>query len=371
MTNTIAADVKAMKDEIGKLQNVPKVGTDDLQSLVIKDDETVASDNESAISSIIAPPKLSTDEYLIILRSAFTEILNSRQPSIIPKNPTDRDKPQAAAPQANMTVESSKSCLESGTANDEVFKKGCGALAMYIRNVLGNPSMPRYRKVSTSNASFKSLVLPLVGHAKILDAVGFKLSGIGGSSYEWMWRIEADQPSGTGAAANTGKPDGAGVTIILTECVRLFEICIAGGVKALQAELPLLNSSLVTTAAAASSSSSRSLPEVEATTSAQEISSHTVSTVSGDTDSNSRAACVVAADSSSHGSSTDSPPGVEVELEPGKSIPATANMQEPTSLNCLQKTDAVSLLDILKSDNNLSSAPTPLSSFGFNDVRTT
>ena len=50
-----------------------------------------------------------------------------------------------------------------------------------------------------------------------------------------MRRSEVDQPSGYEASAGiTGRPSGAGVTIMLTECVQLFEICIDGGVKAVR-----------------------------------------------------------------------------------------------------------------------------------------
>ena len=95
-----------------------------------------------------------------------------------------------------------------------------------------------------SNASPKNLAEPFVGHAKILDSVRFMSTGNGGSSFEKAWCIEADRLSGDVAAAvNTGDLDGAGGIIILTEYMRQFEICIAGGAHALVKELLLLRSS--------------------------------------------------------------------------------------------------------------------------------
>ena len=77
-------------------------------------------------------------------------------------------------------------------------------------------------------------------------------TGNGGSSFEKAWCIEADRPNGdaaAAAAANTGDLDGAGGIIILTECMRQFEICIDGGAHALVEELLLLSSSSWTTTA--------------------------------------------------------------------------------------------------------------------------
>jgi hypothetical protein len=52
--------------------------------------------------------------------------------------------------------------------DEEVYKLGCGTLMMYVSKVLEQPSVPRYRKIATSNASYKSIVLPLEGHIEVL-----------------------------------------------------------------------------------------------------------------------------------------------------------------------------------------------------------
>ena len=138
--------------------------------------------------------------------------------------------------------------IDNIKGDDEIFKKGCGALMMYVGNVLGNPSLPRYRKISSSNVSFKSLVQNLKGHDKVLKSVGFKMNGSGSSSgFEWIWYSEANQVDSstivtvengsnkeekkiapiptTTSNSQAGKPiNDAARTEILTECMRLLEI---------------------------------------------------------------------------------------------------------------------------------------------------
>lgn len=59
---------------------------------------------------------------------------------------------------------------------------GCQLLLLYVANLSGNPKNPRYRKIYTSNESFKK-VDQLVGGKDLLIALGFEENG---NNLEWL-----------------------------------------------------------------------------------------------------------------------------------------------------------------------------------------
>lgn len=124
--------------------------------------------------------------------------------------------------------------LNSDNAIDQVLCQGCGTMLMYISKLLEHPDVPRYRRVSVSNHSFKSFVLPLQGHEKVLEAVGFVRRG---GYFEWTWvsspldPISKDKDSksiGGGVEASAPKatstvPNEADRVVILSECASLLK----------------------------------------------------------------------------------------------------------------------------------------------------
>lgn len=239
MTTTIAADVKTIKEEMLKLNTAaPAVPTAD------SDAASVVSDAEGKATP---PVELTTEQYLAILRSAVKEILNQREKLIV-----DNKSEALTGSSPDLLNAGSEEKKNVGSLeDDDAFKKSCGALTMYVRNVLDNPTLPRYRKITTTNASFKTLVLPLTGYVEVLNAIGFRSIGTGASNFEWTWQSEASQPDAkdkNSVVRFNGKPDEAGVKKILAECIRLFEICTMKGPQALIAELDKLSTETVTPA---------------------------------------------------------------------------------------------------------------------------
>ena len=232
MTATIAADVKSIKEEMLKLNTAVSVAP--------TPDPDTASEVSDAEGKATPPVELTTQQYLVILRSAVKEILNQREKLINDQNDKASSVPSPDSLNAVTDEKKNVASLES----DEAFKKSCGALTMYVRNVLDNPTLPRYRKITTTNTSFKTLVQPLTGYVEVFNAIGFRSSGTGASNFEWTWQSEAPQPDAKDkdtAVRSKGKPDEAGVKEILTECIRLFEICTVKGPSALTAELDKLS----------------------------------------------------------------------------------------------------------------------------------
>jgi PUB domain len=239
VTATIAADVKTIKEEMLKLNSAASVAP--------TADPDTASEVSYSEGKATPPVELTTEQYLAILRSAVKDILNHRIKLINDQNGAASSGSTPDLLNAGSDEKKDVGSLES----DDAFKKSCGALTMYVRNVLDNPTLPRYRKITTTNVSFKTLVQPLTGYVEVLNAIGFRSSGTGASNFEWTWQSDASLPDAKGKDSTVrsgGKPDEAGVKEILTECTRLFEICTLKGPLALAAELDKLSVQAETTA---------------------------------------------------------------------------------------------------------------------------
>ena len=273
----MAADVKIMKEEIQKM-NIIAAAASRSKEMKEEKESTGPGSATTAVTILDAanqaeevaskpPIQLTTADFIFALRLAMKEMAEDQiKLSSDLVKPINRDS--IAAPgttiiskvnvleDSSIDEEETRKKIAAVTTNkidnikgdDEIFKKGCGALMMYVGNVLGNPSLPRYRKISSSNVSFKSLVQNLKGHDKVLKSVGFKMNGSGSSSgFEWIWYSEANQVDSstivtvengsnkeekkiasiptTTSNSQAGKPiNDAARTEILTECMRLLEI---------------------------------------------------------------------------------------------------------------------------------------------------
>ena len=74
----------------------------------------------------------------------------------------------------------------SGTLDGSI-----GALLMYITKLVEQPTIPRYRRISVTNQTYKALIAPLKGHDEFLKAVGFSKKG---TCFEWV-DTSSDPPS--------------------------------------------------------------------------------------------------------------------------------------------------------------------------------
>ncbi len=74
----------------------------------------------------------------------------------------------------------------SGTLDGSI-----GALLMYIAKLVEQPTIPRYRRISVTNQTYKALIAPLKGHDEFLKAVGFSKKG---TCFEWV-DTSSDPPS--------------------------------------------------------------------------------------------------------------------------------------------------------------------------------
>ena len=268
----MAEDVKIMKEEIQKMNMIAaatsrskekkevgeSIGPESSTSVTMT---SQSLDDGNQAEEVVSKPhvQLTTADFLLALRLAIKEMAEDQI-----KLSSDVEKTESSnsftagtttiSKDDSISEEEKRQKVAAEAVNqmnnlkrdDEIFKKGCGALMMYVGNVLGNPSLPRYRKISTSNVSFKSLVQNLKGHDNVLKSVGFKKNGSGTSSgFEWFWNTEPNQVDSVAVVtgekesnkeekkilltttnnSQAGKPiNDAARTEILTECMRLLEI---------------------------------------------------------------------------------------------------------------------------------------------------
>jgi hypothetical protein len=100
---------------------------------------------------------------------------------------------------------------------------------MYVNNLIRSSSVPRYRKLSSSNNAHKNTLSRLAGHGGVLRAVGFTQREKT-SAYEWQWTPERikSQQSGGGVkegASDPQVPDSQEDCLtLLREAARLLEL---------------------------------------------------------------------------------------------------------------------------------------------------
>ena len=131
--------------------------------------------------------------------------------------------------------------MQETSKSGDVVKKCSSALIMYIKMLLEQPDVPRYRKISVSNESFKTHVQPVEGHDKVLESVGFERRGL---YYEWSWVTSASQPPASSSSSTTATtasppPDKETRTLLLQLLLAHLERVKADGHSAVHPELNL------------------------------------------------------------------------------------------------------------------------------------
>jgi hypothetical protein len=195
-------------------------------------------------------PTKTLSDWLQCMENALKDICNDNMTNYkttLPASPPQKTK---TTNQSLINDNNTLNIPGSDPANPSdwsIVKHGCAALLMYVNNLRTQPNVPRYRRISTTNSSFKGQLGPLVGYDKLLNAVGFQKKG---SHYEWSWEFSSAGSSTSGVAdsvmagatknsnANTNSnsanspamPDAASVAIIFSEAVKHLEALKVGEV---------------------------------------------------------------------------------------------------------------------------------------------
>ena len=183
LTSTIAQDIADIKQTLASTESNSK---NTLKSQI--DDTAVSLDNiteslEGTTKKECPPPlfyfqRLRDSIKLMTSKFMLGEMATPSAADTITVTETGTDTPK---------VTDSKQLI---TGTTEVFRKGCAALLLYISKVQEQPTVPRYRRIATSNASYKALVEVFDNHDLVLAAVGFAKSS-DGKCFEWIWGMES------------------------------------------------------------------------------------------------------------------------------------------------------------------------------------
>jgi hypothetical protein len=83
-------------------------------------------------------------------------------------------------------AEPSATATDSAERPDPALTPACELLLMYLTNLLKNPTIPRYRRISTVNAAYAKSLAVLPAHEDILRAIGFSRKA-DSTVFEYEW----------------------------------------------------------------------------------------------------------------------------------------------------------------------------------------
>lgn len=251
ITSNMAEELKSLRQELSsRSEKSPS------KDLIMNEKTIPGIEPDSAAVPVPVPAPVTHEDRRATLRSAlrkFIEMNSKENISISTNTINDNDKnnnidtedikPLDKDEHVNtLLCNESKSNLLPPTSTSVPLQRCCDTLAMYLKKLIESPEIPRYRKIATSNQSFKSFVQALKGHDEVLQSVGFVLKGL---YYEWTWvgGQSQSQDSKMGLmlpAANEAKE-------LLQECLRVLEHVKKEGEarKALEMELFKIDNSIV------------------------------------------------------------------------------------------------------------------------------
>ncbi|KAL4110953.1 hypothetical protein PRIC1_002637 [Phytophthora ramorum] len=112
--------------------------------------------------------------------------LASESKTAVTSSSVNPQQPPAAVPEVVSKAERMEKALKKlRTENSlEQLKLAAGILSMYVKNLVENPDVPRYRRIAPGNANFKQKIEPLKHHEELLKSIGFETTGL---NMEWKW----------------------------------------------------------------------------------------------------------------------------------------------------------------------------------------
>lgn len=158
---------------------------------------------------------------------------------------------------------------DEDTKLSKPHQDGIDLLLLFIKNLMKQPTIPRYRRISINNANFKTILQPLVGHHAVLTSIGFVLKGI---YYEFEWNLTASENSASSTTSpSSGKakdiPSIEFASLLLQQMTDLLSSLKESKTKVLQLiqqhrglEPLVPSSSVVSTVVATSSSEKEDQP---------------------------------------------------------------------------------------------------------------
>ncbi|OWY95130.1 hypothetical protein PHMEG_00034948 [Phytophthora megakarya] len=171
----LTAQISSSLAEQGNAQSIAELKAEisTLKALLLSKKSEIAG--ESDVNTVL---KASTEK-----KNAATDGIASTQAATTSVNP---QQPPAVIPQAVSKAERMEKALKKLRTDNslEQLKLAAGILSMYVKNLVENPDVPRYRRVAPGNANFKQKIEPLKHHEELLKSIGFETAGL---NMEWKW----------------------------------------------------------------------------------------------------------------------------------------------------------------------------------------
>lgn len=116
----------------------------------------------------------------------------------------------SATPDTSSATVTAVAAAEVGAGSNTDLSPACELLVMYLTNILKNPSVPRYRRIATTNSSYMKSLLPVELHAaQLLAAVGF-VKKAESTYFEYTWHNLP--PAGEASKSNSSSTTSGGTS---------------------------------------------------------------------------------------------------------------------------------------------------------------
>ncbi|POM58714.1 hypothetical protein PHPALM_36601, partial [Phytophthora palmivora] len=207
--SSVSSAIQKQTEELAKLSSSLDEKERDLQNKTLLKTQISSSLAERGNAQSIAELKAEISTLKALLLSKKTESTSESETKTAVKEGIDKIKklsvssdgsthgeattasvnlqqPPAVVPQVVSKSERMEKALKKlRTENSlEQLKLAAGILSMYVKNLVENPDVPRYRRIAPGNANFKQKIEPLKHHEELLKSIGFKTTGL---NMEWKW----------------------------------------------------------------------------------------------------------------------------------------------------------------------------------------
>ncbi|CAI5725856.1 unnamed protein product [Peronospora destructor] len=194
----LSAQISSSLAQQGNAQSIAELKAEmsTLKALLL----SKTTDNASGFDTIDVVKNNSEDterKRVLIIGSETASTSNNTQPAVVLQTVSKAERMQ-------------KALKKLRTENSfEQLKVAAGILSMYVKNLVENPDVPRYRRIALGNANFKQKIEPLKHHEELLKSIGFETSGI---NMEWKCITSSDIIEEKRAAVQTGSSASLGRT---------------------------------------------------------------------------------------------------------------------------------------------------------------
>ncbi|KAK1943222.1 Peroxisomal membrane protein PEX14 [Phytophthora citrophthora] len=198
--SSVSAAIQKQTEELGKLSASLDEKERDMQSKTLLTAQISSSLAEQGNAQSIAELKaeISTLKALLLSKKTANASENTAVKDTVkesgsaadskatePTTPSVSIQAPAVVSEVSKAERMEKALKKLRTENSlEQLKLAAGILSMYVKNLVENPDVPRYRRIAPGNANFKQKIEPLKHHEELLKSIGFETTGL---NMEWKW----------------------------------------------------------------------------------------------------------------------------------------------------------------------------------------